>query len=100
MPELPDVTVYVEAMRARILERRLEAARIVSPFLLRTVEPALDEAEGKRVVSIRRYGKRIAIALENDVHLVVHLMIAGRLHWKTARSKLAGRIGLAAFDFE
>jgi formamidopyrimidine-DNA glycosylase len=100
MPELPDVTVYVEALSARIIGRRLETIRLASPFLLRTVEPRLGEAGGKRVVSVRRSGKRIAIALENDIHLVIHLMIAGRLHWKPARAKISGRIGLAAFDFE
>jgi formamidopyrimidine-DNA glycosylase len=82
MPELPDISVYIEALRDRILGRRLERARVVSPFLLRSVEPRIDDVLGQRVVDLRRLGKRIAIGFENDVWLVIHLMIAGRLQWQ------------------
>ena len=99
MPELPDVTVYIEALEARILDEQLEAVRIGGPFLLRTVDPPVRAAEGKRVEKLRRIGKRIAIGLEDDLWLVVHLMIAGRLHWVKCGAKLPGRHGLAAFDF-
>jgi formamidopyrimidine-DNA glycosylase len=99
VPELPDIVVYIEALEKRILGRTLERTRIVSPFLLRTVEPPLSSAEGKTVVQLRRMGKRICIGLENDIWLVLHLMIAGRLHWRPPKSKLAGRRCLAAFDF-
>jgi len=99
MPELPDVTVYVEALAARIVEARLERVRVASPFLLRSVDPPLSAAAGRRVTAVRRLGKRIVIGLEGDVFLVLHLMIAGRLHWKPAGAKLPGKIGLAAFDF-
>jgi formamidopyrimidine-DNA glycosylase len=101
MPELPDITVYVEALE-RILGERLERVRIVSPFLLRTVEPPVAIVEGKKVVELRRLGKRICIAVEGGVWLVLHLMIAGRLHWfdKGLRNvKLGGRQNLAAFEF-
>ncbi len=99
MPELPDVTVYVEALEARIVGLRLERVRLASPFLLRTVEPAPSEAAGRRVVGVRRLGKRVVIALDGELFLAIHLMIAGRLHWKPAGSPLARRAGLAAFDF-
>jgi formamidopyrimidine-DNA glycosylase len=82
MPELPDITLYIEALRQRILDRRLERARILSPFLLRSVEPPLDAALAASVVAFERLGKRIAIGFDNDVWLVIHLMIAGRLHWR------------------
>ena len=81
MPELPDVVVYLEALGERALGRRLEAIRIRSPFVLRTVEPPLRAAEGRALVALRRIGKRIALGLEGGLHLVIHLMIAGRLHW-------------------
>jgi len=100
MPELPDVEVYLEALRERILGRRLLAVRLRSPFLLRSVDPPLRRAEGRAVVDLRRLGKRIALGLEGDLFLVVHLMIAGRLHWKPAGAKIPGRLGLAAFDFD
>jgi formamidopyrimidine-DNA glycosylase len=100
MPELPDITVYIEALERRIVGRLLLKVRVNSPFLLRTYEPPLSAAEGKRVGSLRRIGKRIAIGLEEDLWLVLHLMIAGRLHWKSARTKLAGKQNLAAFDFD
>ncbi len=99
MPELPDVVVYIEALQERILGQVLERIRLASPFLLRSVEPAPGEAEGKRVCEFQRVGKRIAIGLENNVWLVLHLMIAGRLHWRKRGSALAGRNALAAFDF-
>src|SRR2546426_11832443 len=99
MPELPDVVVYIEALEARIAGARLERARVASPFLLRSVDPPLTDAAGRRVTGLRRLGKRIVIGLEGDLFLVLHLMIAGRLHWKPAGAKLGGKIGLAAFDF-
>jgi formamidopyrimidine-DNA glycosylase len=100
MPELPDVVVYLEALRPRIVGRTLEAIRIASPFVLRSVEPRLEAAVGQRVTGVSRLGKRIVIALEPDLFLVIHLMIAGRLRWRAPGAKLPGRIGLAAFDFE
>jgi len=99
MPELPDVTLYLEALETRILNRRLERVRLASPFLLRTYDPPLKAAEGKRVQALRRLGKRIAIGLEDELWLVLHLMIAGRLHWQEPGARLAGRHALAAFDF-
>jgi formamidopyrimidine-DNA glycosylase len=99
MPELPDVTVYIEALEARILGARLERARLATPFVLRSVEPPLSATAGRRVTGLRRLGKRIVIALEGDLFLVLHLMIAGRLHWRPAGAKPPGKIGLAAFDF-
>jgi formamidopyrimidine-DNA glycosylase len=99
MPELPDVTVYVEAIQARVLGAKLERVRLGSPFLLRTVEPRLEETFGREVREVRRVGKRIALGVEGGLWLVIHLMIAGRLHWKKAGVKLAGRNMLAAFDF-
>jgi len=99
MPELPDIVVYLEALERRILGQPLERVRIVSPFVLRSVDPPIAAAEGRRVVGLRRLGKRIVWVLEDDLFLVVHLMIAGRLRWKPAGTKPPGRIGLAAFDF-
>jgi len=99
MPELPDITVYIEALERRILSRTLEKVRVGNPFLIRTIDPRLDEAFGQEVSQLRRVGKRIAIGLENDIWLVLHLMIAGRLHWAKPGAKLPGRRGLAAFDF-
>jgi formamidopyrimidine-DNA glycosylase len=99
MPELPDIAAYITALEARILGQPLEHVRIASVFLLRTVDPPLSSAEGRTVTALRRIGKRIAIGVEGDLWLVLHLMIAGRLHWKPADAKLAGRIALAAFDF-
>ena len=100
MPELPDIVVYLEALEKRILAQRLERVRIASPFLLRTATPPLASAEGQKVTRLRRMGKRICIGLENDIWLVLHLMIAGRLHWKKRDAKLSPPRGLAAFDFE
>ncbi len=99
MPELPDVVVYVECLQARITGAVLERVRLGSPFLLRTVEPPVAAVTGKRVLGVHRIGKRIAIDLEDDLHLVLHLMIAGRLRWLERGAKIPGRLGLAAFDF-
>jgi formamidopyrimidine-DNA glycosylase len=99
MPELPDITAYIHALEARIVGKPLEKIRIAGPFLLRTADPPTSRVEGKIVHELRRIGKRIAIGVEDDLWLVLHLMIAGRLHWKPARAKLGGRQQLAAFDF-
>ena len=99
MPELPDIVIYIEALEKRILGKRLDHVRIASPFLLRTVVPPVKDAEGKTVVQLRRLGKRICIGLEDDLWLVLHLMIAGRLHWRKRDAKLSPPRGLAAFDF-
>ena len=99
MPELPDIEVYLEALRPRIVGQPLEAARLGSPFLLRTVEPPLESFLETRVEGLRRLGKRIVIGFEEDRFMVIHLMVAGRLHWKPLGAKIPGRIGLAAFDF-
>ena len=99
MPELPDIVVYIEALEKRIAGQTLERARIVSPFLLRTVDPPLHKTEGRVVRGLRRIGKRIAIGLDDDLWLVLHLMIAGRLHWKQRGVKVSRPRGLAAFDF-
>src|SRR5688572_24827077 len=100
MPELPDVTVYVERLAALIDGATLLGVRLRSPFLLRSVEPPLGSAAGRKVTEVRRLGKRIVIGLEDDLFLVLHLMIAGRLHWKKPGAKIADRRSLAAFDFE
>ena len=99
MPELPDITVYVEALERRIVGEQLERVRVASPFLVRSFEPPLDATHGKTVRRLQRLGKRIAIGLDDQLWLVLHLMIAGRLHWKAPRVKLAGKQSLAAFDF-
>ena len=99
MPELPDIVVYIEALEKRILGQTLEHVRIASSFLLRTADPPLLAVEGKAVVQLCRMGKRICIGLENDLWLVLHLMIAGRLHWKKRGVKVSPPRGLAAFDF-
>jgi len=99
MPELPDITAYLTALKPRILGQRLERVRLQSVFVLRTVDPPVLAAEGKIVRELRRIGKRIAIGVEGDVWLVIHLMIAGRLHWRPPQAKLAGRNALAGFDF-
>src|SRR5262249_3732170 len=98
-PELPDIVVYLEALKPRIEGRRLQRIRLVNPFLLRSFDPPIKGAEGLAVVGLRRLGKRIVIALEADLFLVLHLMIAGRLHWKKPGAKPPGKVGLAAFDF-
>jgi formamidopyrimidine-DNA glycosylase len=99
VPELPDIVAYLSALETRIIGQPLERVRLGSPFLLRTAQPPLSEVEGRIVRELRRIGKRIAMGVEGDLWLVLHLMIAGRLHWKAARAKLAGRRSLAAFDF-
>jgi formamidopyrimidine-DNA glycosylase len=99
MPELPDVAAYIGALEPRILGQRLERVRIASPFLLRTADPPPASVEGHVVQEVRRVGKRIAIGLDGELWLVLHLMIAGRLHWRPPNAKLAGRNALAAFDF-
>ncbi|MEM8952123.1 MAG: DNA-formamidopyrimidine glycosylase family protein [Pseudomonadota bacterium] len=99
MPELPDLTIYVEALEQRLKGQVIDEVRLASPFLLRSVDPSLDEAIGRKVEHVRRLGKRILIGLEGDLWLVFHLMIAGRFHWKEPGAKLAGRHALAAFDF-
>jgi formamidopyrimidine-DNA glycosylase len=99
MPELPDIAAYISALEARILGRPLERVRLASAFLLRTAQPPLSEIEGRTVRELRRIGKRIVFGLDDDLWIVLHLMIAGRLHWKPPQAKLAGRNSLAAFDF-
>jgi formamidopyrimidine-DNA glycosylase len=99
MPELPDIVAYISALETRIVNQRLEHIRLASPFLLRTAEPQVGEVEGRVVRELRRVGKRIAIGMEDDLWLVLHLMIAGRLHWKPPQARLASRQNLAAFDF-
>lgn len=99
MPELPDIVVYIESLEERILGECLQNVRIASPFLLRTVDPPTTAVLGKHVKELRRIGKRIAIGLEDHLWLVLHLMIAGRLHWRKPGAKLPGKRGLAAFDF-
>ena len=99
MPELPDVTVYIEALSERILNQSIQKIRIGSPFVLRSFDPPINSAEGKKVLALRRLGKRIVFMLEDELFLIVHLMIAGRFHWKPKGAKLARRYGQAAFDF-
>jgi formamidopyrimidine-DNA glycosylase len=100
MPELPDVTVYVELIAAKTIGRKIERVRIASPFVVRSVDPPVRDVEGKMVREIRRTGKRIAIGLDDDLWIVIHLMIAGRFRWLKPGAKIPGRLGLAAFDFE
>ena len=99
MPELPDVEVYVECLASRVVGKRLERIRLLRPFVLRSVAPPLDDAEGRAVCGIERLGKRIAIGLSGDLFLVLHLMIAGRLRWRDRGTRIPQRLGLAAFDF-
>ncbi|HEY6339436.1 MAG TPA: DNA-formamidopyrimidine glycosylase family protein [Candidatus Sulfotelmatobacter sp.] len=99
MPELPDIAAYITALETRIVGQSLEQIRLASPFLLRTTQPPLTSAEGRTVKELRRIGKRIAIGMDEELWVVLHLMIAGRLHWRAAKAKLAGRQSLAAFDF-
>ncbi len=100
VPELPDIAVYLEALEQRILGKTLEKVRLASPFLLRTVTPTPSDVAGKRVTELRRLGKRIAIGLEGELFLIIHLMIAGRLKWLPKGAKVPGKLGLAAFDFD
>ncbi len=99
MPELPDITAYISALESRIVGQPLTHIRIASPFLLRTAHPRIEEIEGHTVTALHRIGKRIAIEFDNGLWLVLHLMIAGRLHWRPVEAKLGGRNNLAAFDF-
>lgn len=99
MPELPDINAYLSALDARIVGGTLQRVRLASPFVLRTAEPPIGDVQGQVVRDLRRIGKRVAIGLSNGLWLVIHLMIAGRLHWRTAGAKLSGRNNLAAFDF-
>jgi len=100
MPELPDVTVYIELIAAKTVGRTIDRVRIASPFVVRSVDPPVSAAEGKTVRDVRRIGKRIAIGIDDDIWIVIHLMIAGRFRWITPGAKIPGRMGLAAFDFE
>lgn len=99
MPELPDIEVYLSSLRPRIGGQVLQQVRLWNPFLLRSVEPELSQTFGKIIIGLRRIGKRIVLELEDELRLVLHLMIAGRLHWKSSGAKPPGKIGLAAFDF-
>lgn len=99
MPELPDIELYRAALTSRVRAETLERVRLANPFLLRSVEPPLDAAHGRRVVELRRLGKRLVIALEKELFLVLHLMIAGRLRWRDAGASVPRKVGLAAFDF-
>jgi formamidopyrimidine-DNA glycosylase len=99
MPELPDITAYIHALEPRVVGKRLVGIRLLSAFLLRTVQPPIASVEGHAVCELRRVGKRIAFGFDNGKWMVLHLMIAGRLHWRAAGAKLAGRNALAAFDF-
>ena len=99
MPELPDITIYLEALSARVLGQALEALRIGNPFLIRTIEPGPSELTGRKIVRLSRLGKRIVTEFEGEIFLVLHLMIAGRLRWRERGAAIPGKFGLAAFDF-
>jgi formamidopyrimidine-DNA glycosylase len=99
MPELPDISAYITALEPRVVGKTLQRVRLGSPFVVRTVEPKIESVEGSTVRELRRIGKRIAFGFENEAWMVLHLMIAGRLHWRSADAKLGGRNALAAFDF-
>jgi len=100
VPELPDITIYLEALSRRVLSRTLDKLRLANPFVLRTVDPSPSDVAGKRVMALRRLGKRIVFAFEDDIFIVLHLMIAGRLKWLPKGAKVPGKAGLAAFDFD
>jgi formamidopyrimidine-DNA glycosylase len=100
MPELPDILLYLHALRPRILGYRITRVRLASPFLLRSIDPPLSAVEGRTIVGLRRLGKRIAMELENDLFLVFHLMIAGRFRWKPPKTRIPGKVGLLALDFD
>lgn len=100
MPEFPDLTVYLEALARRVEGRVLRSVRLGSPFVVRSVDPPMSAVHGKKVQQLRRIGKRLVLGLEGELFIVIHLMVAGRLHWKPAGAKLAGRAALAAFDFD
>ena len=99
MPELPDIQLYLHALSPRVVGHTIENVRLVSPFLLRSIDPPLDSIRGRRVVALRRMGKRIVFAMEGDTFLVLHLMIAGRFRWKPPRAPIPGKVGLLALDF-
>ena len=99
MPELPDVLIYIEALERRIVGQTLQRVRLANPFVLRTVEPTISDVSGKKVVAVRRAGKRIMLALDGELFIVIHLMIAGRFRWLAPGAKIPGKLGLAAFDF-
>ena len=99
MPELPDIELYLHALRPRILNQRLERIRVASPFLVRSVDPPIDQVHGKQVIGLRRLGKRLVWAFEGDLFLVIHLMIAGRFKALARDAKIPGKVGLASFDF-
>src|SRR5688572_27787280 len=99
MPELPDIVVYIECLERRVIGQPIEKARIFNPFLIRTYDPPIREIEGKPIRALRRLGKRIVFAFDDHLFLVLHLMIAGRLHWKNKGAKPPGKMGLACFDF-
>jgi formamidopyrimidine-DNA glycosylase len=99
MPELPDIMVYLDCLKPRVVGRALERIRLINPFLLRTFDPPIREIDGRTVIGLRRLGKRIVFSFDDELFLILHLMIAGRLHWKKKGAKPPGKIGLAAFDF-
>jgi formamidopyrimidine-DNA glycosylase len=99
LPELPDIALYLHALAPRVIDQPLERLRIGNPFIVRTIEPAVSAIEGRRVVGLRRIGKRIVLEMERDYFVVLHLMIAGRLRWREPRAAIPGKVGLAAFDF-
>lgn len=100
MPELPDITVYIEALERRIVGQTLRHIRVANPFLVRSVDPPVTDAQDRQVTELRRIGKRIAIGFDGDLWIVIHLMIAGRFRWLPAGAKIPGKLGLAAFDFD
>ena len=100
MPELPDIELYLHALQSRIVGHELERIRLASPFLVRSFDPPIDQANGKKVIALRRLGKRLVWQLEGDLFLVIHLMIAGRFKWLDRGAKVPGKVGLAAFDFD
>jgi len=99
MPELPDITIYLDALASRVLLQPLERLRVGNPFIVRTIEPAVTALDGRRVIALRRLGKRIVFAMAGDLFIVLHLMIAGRLRWREHGAAIPGKVGLAAFDF-
>ena len=100
MPELPDIELYLHALQSRIVGQRLDRIRVASPFLVRSFDPPIDQANGRQVIELRRLGKRLVWRLESDLFVVIHLMIAGRFKWLDRGAKIPGKVGLAAFDFD